>query len=356
VADPDPVTPRDGLSVVILAPGEPRALEQLLARLEVSLQDLDWEATAVTGAEGEPAAAAGPRLRRITVADPSAAAAACAAALRAGRARHLAVVEARDPGAAEALGAMRARLVRDDLDLVVAGHGGRASPALRLVAGLARLGLGVRLHDPLSASFVVRRDVFDAASPALGARRAVLPLDLIAAAPRALRIAEVPVPGERPSPHLDALTALEIGDLLARRATRGLVPFRFALFAAIGLVGVGVHLASLAVFFRGAGLSFLAAQLAATLVAMTSNYALNNAVTYRDLRLRGRAFARGLLSFYGICAVGALLNLAVADRVFRLPAPWALAGLAGALVGSVWNYLITSLVTWRRSPSRPRTR
>jgi dolichol-phosphate mannosyltransferase len=280
-------------------------------------------------------------------------AAASVAGMRASRAPHLAVVGGSDPRAAPLVAALRARLVAEGLDLVVASRTGSPSASARLAAGLARRVLGVRLADPLSSCFVLRRELFDAVAPALTARHSALLVDLLAAAPRPLRLAEVAGLGAHP-PALGAIAALEVGDALLRRASRGLVPFRFVLFGAIGLLGVGVHLAALGALFRSVGLPFAVAQLGATLVAMTSNFALNNALTYRDLRLRGRRLLRGLLSFYAICAVGAALNVAVADRVFRIPASWALAGLAGALVGSVWNYGVTSLVTWRGGPSAGR--
>ena len=41
------------------------------------------------------------------------------------------------------------------------------------------------------------------------------------------------------------------------------------------------------------------------MIAMTSNYVLNNVLTYRDLRLRGWRFVRGWFSFVLACGVGA---------------------------------------------------
>ena len=58
-------------------------------------------------------------------------------------------------------------------------------------------------------------------------------------------------------------------------------------------------------------------QAVATLVAMTFNFEVNNELTYRDLRLRGRDLVRGHLSFYLVCTVGALANLALAEWLFR---------------------------------------
>jgi dolichol-phosphate mannosyltransferase len=343
------------LSVVVPLPRDEGCLAALLAGLERALGGLAWEAIVVGGAAAAPPDPGDARVRRLPAGDATAAAAACADGMRASRAPHLAVVDAGAPESAPLVAAMRARLVSENLDCVVAARTGSPPASARLASALVRLALGVRLADPLASCFVLRRELFEAADPRVSARHGALLPGLLAGARHPLRLAEIPGLDSRPR-GLDAIAALELGDALARRVSRGLVPFRFVLFAAVGLLGVGVHLAALGALFRGAGLPFAPAQLGATLVAMTSNFALNNALTYRDLRLRGGAFLRGLLSFYAVCAVGAALNVAVADRVFRMPAPWALAGLAGALVGSLWNYGVTSLVTWRGGPRAGRAR
>jgi dolichol-phosphate mannosyltransferase len=87
------------------------------------------------------------------------------------------------------------------------------------------------------------------------------------------------------------------------------------------------------------------------------NFFLNNAITYRDRRLRGRRLIIGLLSFYLACSVGAFVNIRVAGFVVEGGGPWYLAGLAGLVVSSVWNYGVTAIFTWRqgrRAAAMPR--
>ena len=81
---------------------------------------------------------------------------------------------------------------------------------------------------------------------------------------------------------------------------------------------------------------------------MTWNFFLNNAMTYRDCRLTGFAALKGLLSFYLICSVGMLANVGVAQLVYGHDASWWRAGLAGALMAAVFNYAVSSVLTWRR--------
>lgn len=137
--------------------------------------------------------------------------------------------------------------------------------------------------------------------------------------------------------------------MLSRDKTIGrLVPVRFILFSMVGLLSLAVHMSVLAVVFHVIQLTFEISQAVATLVAVTNGYVINNVFTYRDVRLRGRAFFRGLLSFYAVYSVGALINVGVASYVYYgIGAEWWVAGIAGPMVAAVWNYTVSSVYTWR---------
>jgi dolichol-phosphate mannosyltransferase len=121
---------------------------------------------------------------------------------------------------------------------------------------------------------------------------------------------------------------------------------RFLAFSIIGGLGLFVHMAVLTLILKGLGLGFTVAQSIATCTAMIFNFALNNVLTYRDRRLRGWAWFKGLLSFMIACSVGALANVGIASYLFQNRTQWILAALAGVLVGAVWNYAITQIYTW----------
>ncbi|HEY1260296.1 MAG TPA: GtrA family protein, partial [Stellaceae bacterium] len=70
--------------------------------------------------------------------------------------------------------------------------------------------------------------------------------------------------------------------------------------------------------------------------------------TYRDRRLAGIRFFLGLLSFYAICGLGAVANVGIASVAFAHHYAWWISGLAGAAVGVVWNYAVSSVFTWQR--------
>jgi dolichol-phosphate mannosyltransferase len=64
------------------------------------------------------------------------------------------------------------------------------------------------------------------------------------------------------------------------------------------------------------------------------------------MRLKGWAFVRGLLTFGAICSVGAVANVGVAQFIYGMQYQWWIAGLAGAALGAVWNYTVSSIFTW----------
>jgi dolichol-phosphate mannosyltransferase len=211
--------------------------------------------------------------------------------------------------------------------------------------------LAVEVTDPLSGFFMLRREVIERVAPSLSIDGFKILADILASARGELRICEVPY-GFRCRIHgstkLDTQVALDFLGLLVSKATGNAIPARLVSFLLVGGIGVLVHLLCLKAALS-LGPEFIAAQTFATFVAMTSNFFLNNVVTYRDQRLRGASALKGLLLFYLICLVGAASNINVANWLYVNRPVWWLAGLLGSVVGAVWNYAVSStLVWWRR--------
>ena len=82
---------------------------------------------------------------------------------------------------------------------------------------------------------------------------------------------------------------------------------------------------------------------------MTENFFLNNLFTHRQYRLKKWGLLKGLLTFYLACGLGMAVNLQIAYSLFHQGVIWWISGLLGAVVGAVWNYAITSTLTWKRA-------
>ncbi len=197
---------------------------------------------------------------------------------------------------------------------------------------------------------MVSRAVINEVVERLSLRGFKILLDIFASSRRPLAYREFPMHFRRRysgESKLDTLVSLEFLTVVADKLVGRWIPIRFVAFVLVGSFGVLVHLAVLATAFRWLALDFAVSQALGTYTAMTVNYFVNNQFTYRDMRLRGFAMLGGLLSFVAICTVGAVVNVQVARVLFEHGVTWLLAGLLGAVVGSVWNYGVSSTLTWR---------
>lgn len=221
----------------------------------------------------------------------------------------------------------------------------------RLGAMASRLVTKTHLSDPMSGFFAIRRETFDGAVRNLSTQGFKILLDIVASSTTPIRVAEAPYTfrnREHGESKLDTAVAWEYLTLLLDKTIGRYVPVRFVMFVAVGALGVAVHMAVLAAATQAMAMSFLVGQSAATVAAMTFNFFVNNLLTYRDRRLKGWGLLSGLLSFYAVCSIGAVANVGIADFMFAQDYSWWLSGIAGILVGAVWNYAASSVFTWRR--------
>jgi len=216
---------------------------------------------------------------------------------------------------------------------------------------IARRALRVEIKDPMSGFFMLRRDRFEQLASQLSTQGFKILLDIVATAQGKLRAVEIPYTfGSRQhgESKLDSMVALDFLGLVLAKLTHDVISLRFLLFGMVGSIGLVVHLVTLFIALELFNVPFPEAQATGALVAMTSNFILNNFLTYRDQRLKGFAILRGLLLFYLVCSVGLFANVGVAFSVYDQEPIWWLAGAAGALMGVVWNYAMSGLFVWRK--------
>lgn len=197
---------------------------------------------------------------------------------------------------------------------------------------------------------MLRREVLDLSVRKLSGIGFKILLDIVASAPRGLRVIELPYKfrtRHAGQSKLDSNAAFALGLSVIDKVFGGILPIRLVAFLVVGGLGVLVHYAVLGISFKVAGLSFVVSQAIATLVAMTSNFAINNLFTYQDVRLRGRRWLTGWLTFTLACSLGALANVGLAAALFRDNWAWTVSAFAGIVLGAVWNYGATRMYTWR---------
>jgi dolichol-phosphate mannosyltransferase len=265
---------------------------------------------------------------------------------------------------------MLTALREDSLDLVIGtrnacgGSMGQFGAARVLLSRLGRKASHTvcrcTISDPMSGFFIVSRSFFSEVVHHLHGVGFKILVDMLSSAGRPVRFAEVGYTfrlrrhGES---KLDVNTAIEYFLLVLEKLTGKLtgytLPVRFAAFSLVGAAGVATHLACVTLLMFGFHWRFIPAQIAATYIAMTENFFLNNLVTWRDRSLRGLRLVSGLASFWLACSFGAWANVVFARGLLQSGAPWYLACAAGIMLSSVWNYSMSNLFTWQMPRTIP---
>ncbi len=214
---------------------------------------------------------------------------------------------------------------------------------------LGRLVLRQHVSDPVSGFFMIRRDLVDPVAAKLAGEGFKILFDLIASQPRRLKIVELPYTFRERlagASKLDQRVVVDYLGLLISKVSGGVIPTRALLFGLVGASGVVISLAAFA-GLRQVGTPNELAQLFASLIAMASNYLINNEITYRDRRRRGWGLLLGYVKFCALCSIGLLANLAVFSLVIKWAPQYPLvASVAGTGFGALWNYMTTSVAVW----------
>ncbi len=356
------------LCIIVPTFNEKDNVGQLCAALVSVLEGVDWEVIFV---DDDSPDSTSDIIRRIALEDSRVRcvqrinrrglSSACVEGMMATAAPYIAVMDADLQHDDRVLPVMLDLLKNSDKEIVIAsryieggGTGDWARSRVR-ISGLAtaisqRL-TRAPLSDPMSGFFMLRRSLLERSVRRMSQTGFKVLLDLFLSADGRVRFAELPYemrPRARGESKLDFQVVWEFFVLLAEKLIGRFVPIRFIMFVMIGTLGAVAHLTVLSLLFRLLSTSFVVGQAAATLLAMTLNFYLNNLFTYRDRRLRGLGLAWGLISFFLICSVGAFVNIVVATFLYERGIQWWFAGLLGAAIGAVWNFAVSATLTWQR--------
>jgi dolichol-phosphate mannosyltransferase len=367
VHSPSALRPAPELAIIVPTFNERTNVPLLVERLSRLLAACDWEVVFVddNSPDGTAAAAraigeADSRVRCIRRIGRRGLAGACLEGMLASQARYVAVMDADLQHDEELLVPMLEALRTGRADLVVASrylYGGSAAGLSKQRSRLSRWStvlvqqlFRIDLTDPMSGHFMMRRDVFEALAPELSSQGFKILLDILATGRGSLRVVELPY-AFRERQHgeskLDTKIVLDFAALVTARLTNDAISIRFVMFSLVGLTGIAIHMTILSLGLLSGALPFAVAQTIAAIGAMSWNFTLNNLFTYRDQRLAGWRFLTGLIRFQLICAIGAVANVGLAIFIYNGTRIWWIAGLAGVLIGAVWNYAVTAVFVWR---------
>ena len=361
-----PIAPE--LSVIVPCYNEAANVGPLVAKLDEALRGISWEVIFVddnspdgTADTARRIGSTDARVRCIRRIGRRGLASAVVEGALASSAPYVAVMDGDLQHDERLLPRMLDLLRRHECELVIASRhlspgdsDGLASPWRHTLSSggirLAQRFLPVPVTDPMSGFFMLPQPLLEHLVPRLTSQGFKILLDILLSMPGDVRVRELPGTfRERRagSSKLDILVLAQFVGLLLDKLLHGLVPLRFIAFAAVGALGLVVHLSVLTACLEAARLGFSWSQVVATVVAMAFNFQLNNQITYRDQRLRGPALVRGLFLFMTVCGLGAAANIGIARALYWDHTGWTIAGATGALVGLVWNYAVSATLVWR---------
>ena len=354
------------LSVIVPTFNEVDNVEEIIERVRRVLHEIRWEIIFVdddspdgTADKVKSIAMLDPQIRCIKRIGRRGLSSACIEGMMSSSADYLAVMDGDLQHDESLLSTMIDIISKEDVELVVGTRymegGGvgdwdkKRQMSSRWATQLSQKLLGVSLKDPMSGFFMIKRHAFESCVGNLSSMGFKILLDIVASAPKPLVFKEVAFQFRERHAGESKLDQRVIWDyflLLIDKKLGSHIPASLISFGIIGSIGVLVHLSILGFCLNVFSLLFTSAQICAVLGAMFFNFYLNNLLTYRDQKLSGFDFYLGLIKFVLTCSVGAVANVGVASFIYKGYGYWVFSGMAGILVGVVWNYVATSLVVW----------
>ncbi|MFM6933150.1 MAG: glycosyltransferase [Novosphingobium sp.] len=369
------------LAVVLPTYNERKNIGGMVERLDKALAGIAWEVVIVddnspdgTADEARRIALSDPRVRCIQRIGRRGLASAAIEGMCSTAAPVVAVMDADHQHDPELLPQMLTAVTSGDYDLAYASRFAEGSSteewgrpdrvkASGFANRIANKVTGVELSDPMSGYFMLRAELLRGDAHKLSGVGFKILLDILATVERPLRVKELPMnfaaraEGES---KLDQTVVFEFLIGLYDKWLGRIIPTRFALFGTVGAMGVVVQLGALWVMLHlvfgerfvygnwSESTTFNVANTVAALVAMSFNFVLNNELTYSDKRLRGFfPLLKGWAQFALTCALGLLTNVGAAyvlKTMIGLPA--FVAVIAGIVLGSVWNFALSSKFVW----------
>ena len=132
--------------------------------------------------------------------------------------------------------------------------------------------------------------------------------------------------------------------------TLRILPRRAISFGMVGISGVFVQLFFTSLLVEIFLVDFYNALPFAVIIAATSNFLINNQVTFRSDRLKNSALLIGLLKFLILASLPVIANVGITTAFYKyISADTFVAQIAGIAIVYAWNYLASSSFVWKKS-------
>ncbi len=174
--------------------------------------------------------------------------------------------------------------------------------------------------------------------------------ELLAISGGRLKVGEVPLqfqPRISGESKLNLAVVWDLGISIVHTLLLRSVPRRAISFALVGATGIATHLLIYFLSRHFLGASFEVAQTCAVVVAASTNFLINNVLTFRTQQLKGWRLLFGLMRFLLVTSMGMVANVGVSSSLYHQASGQPLLAMfAGIAVDFVWKYAASSKFVW----------
>ena len=218
---------------------------------------------------------------------------------------------------------------------------------------LARLSLSKNyenLTDYLSGCFVFKRDTCIKYIKLIDVNGFKFLYELLSLSKGKLNISEISLnflPRRFGSSKLDIAVIWDFNISLIHSLLKRIIPRRAISFGLVGLIGIFVQLFVLYFLMWITNYQFIRVLPFAVISAATSNFLINNSLTFRNKRLKGSALLIGLFKFLLVSSLPVIANIGLVSSFYLyIYSNTLISQIAGIIVVFIWNYAASSKLVW----------
>lgn len=203
--------------------------------------------------------------------------------------------------------------------------------------------------DPLSGFFMAKRQSLEGIRGSLYKDGFKILFDILML-DKSLKFEEVAIDFRsrlKGESKLNISTLFNLAGQIFENLTQGLIPANFIVFAFVGTLGVVVHLASLNILLSF-GIEFILGNLCSTLLAMCSNYFLNNYITFHNIHKLFSERLKGLLKYCFANSFSILANIGVASQFYLNDFSAFSSAMLGIMAGLILNYFLSVNLVFKK--------
>ena len=236
------------------------------------------------------------------------------------------------------------------------GLSNKRSLGSKIANKMARISLHrnyAKLTDYLSGCFCLKREITKTFIKKIEINGFKFLYELLSLSQGKLVVNEVPlIFKERRfgNSKLDVAIVWDFLISIIHNLTLRLLPRRAISFGLVGISGIFVQLFITSLLVKLFFIDFYQALPIAVISAATSNFLVNNQVTFRSDRLQNSALFIGLLKFLIVASLPVVANVGITTAFYKyISADTFIAQIAGIGIVYAWNYLASSSFVWKKS-------